>query len=143
MLAARMPVTLPPAARAAAAVAVLAGLAAITRISSWRKPLNTDAGQYLYIGDLILDGGTPYVDAANNKGPLTYLLFAAIRLGAGTSMTAVRLCLLAFAVIAALALGAYVARVATREAGVLTAIAFALFAGLPAMQGDDPNTEQI
>jgi 4-amino-4-deoxy-L-arabinose transferase-like glycosyltransferase len=143
MLAARMPVTLPPAARAAVAVAVLAGLAALTRVSSWRKPLATDSGQYLYIGDLILHGGTPYVDAVNNKGPMTYLLFAVIRLGAGTSMTVVRLCLLAFAVIAAVALGAYVARLATREAGVLAAIAFALFAGLPAMQGDDPNTEQF
>ncbi|HEX8208286.1 MAG TPA: hypothetical protein VF587_19640 [Solirubrobacteraceae bacterium] len=137
-----MPVTLPHAARAAVAVAVLTGLAALTRISSWRKPLATDSGQYLYIGDLILHGDTPYVDAVNNKGPMTYLLFALIRLGSGTSMTAVRISLLAFAVIAALALGAYVARVATREAGVLTAIALALFAGLPAMQGDDPNTEQ-
>lgn len=142
MLAARMPVTLPFAARAAAAVALLAGLAAVTRISSWRKPLGTDSGQYLYIGDLVLHGDTPYVDAVNNKGPMTYLLFAVIRLGAGTSMTAVRLSLLVFAVVAALALGAYVARLATREAGVLAAIAFALFAGLPAMQGDDPNTEQ-
>ena len=138
-----MPVTLPLAARAAGAVVLLAGLAALTRISSWRKPLATDSGQYLYIGDLILHGDTPYVDAVNNKGPMTYLLFAVIRLGAGTSMTAVRLALLAFAVLAAVALGAYVARVATREAGVLVAVSFALFAGLPAFQGDDPNTEQF
>ena len=143
MLAAAMPVSLPPAVRAAAAVAVLAGLAALTRASSWRKPLATDTGQYLYIGDLILDGGTPYVDAVNNKGPMTYVLFAGIRLGAGTSMTAVRIALLAFAVIAALALGAYVAHYAGRAAGVLAAVGFALFAGLPAFQGDDPNTEQI
>jgi 4-amino-4-deoxy-L-arabinose transferase-like glycosyltransferase len=143
MLAAAMPRALPPAGRAAAAVALLALLAAVTRVSSWRKPLATDSGQYLYIGDLILDGGTPYVDAVNNKGPLTYLLFAAIRLGAGTSMTAVRLALLAFAVVAAVALGAYVAHHAGRAAGVLAALAFALFAGLPAFQGDDPNTEQF
>jgi hypothetical protein len=140
ILRAPMAVTLP---RAAAALALLAGLAAVTRLSSWRKPLATDTGQYLYIGDLILDGQTPYVDAANNKGPLTYLLFAAIRLGAGTSMTAVRITLLVFAVLAALALGAYVARFAGRNAGVLAAVAFALFAALPGFQGDDPNTEQI
>jgi hypothetical protein len=124
-------------------VLLLAGLAALTRASSWRKPLATDTGQYLYIGGLILDGGTPYTDAVNNKGPLNYVLFAAIRLGAGTSMTAVRLALLAFAVLAALALGAYVAQHVDRATGALAAIAFALFAGLPALQGDDPNTEQF
>ena len=42
----------------------------------WRAPLNNDAGQYLYVGRTLLDGGTPYVDAANNKGPVTYGLFA-------------------------------------------------------------------
>ena len=134
--------TLPPAARAAAAVLLLGGLAAITRVSSWRKPLGTDTGQYLYIGDLVLDGQTPYVDAVNNKGPVTYLLFALIRLGAGTSSTAVRLSLLVFAVAAALALGAYIAHFAGRSAGILAAVTFALFAGLPGLQGDDPNTEQ-
>ncbi|HEX8123118.1 MAG TPA: hypothetical protein VF549_17840 [Solirubrobacteraceae bacterium] len=135
--------TLPPAARPLAAVVLLAGTAALTRASSWRKPLGTDTGQYLYIGDLVLHGGTPYTDAVTNKGPLTYLLFAVIRLGAGTSMTAVRLALLAFAVVAAVALGAYVAHFAGRAAGALAAVAFALFAGLPALQGADPNTEQF
>ncbi|HEX8085550.1 MAG TPA: hypothetical protein VF529_14755 [Solirubrobacteraceae bacterium] len=135
--------TLPSAARAAGAVALLAGLAAVTRLSSWRKPLATDTGQYLYIGDLVLDGGTPYTDAVNNKGPMTYVLFALIRLGAGTSMTAVRVVLLAFAVLAALALGAYVARFTDRATGAVAAAGFAVFAALPAFQGDDPNTEQI
>jgi hypothetical protein len=143
ILPAAMPVPRHPAARLAAAAALLAGLAAVTRLSSWRKPLATDSGQYLYIGDLILDGGTPYVDAVNNKGPLTYLLFAAIRLGAGTSMTAVRLALLSAAVVAALAFGAWVARLAGEAVGALAAVGFALFAGLPAFQGDDPNTEQF
>jgi hypothetical protein len=143
MLAAAVSRTLPPAARPVAAAVLLAGLAALTRASSWRKPLGTDTGQYLYVGDLILHGGTPYTDAVTNKGPMTYVLFALIRLAAGTSMTAVRLALLAFAVVAAVALGAYVAHFAGRAAGALAAVAFALFAGLPALQGADPNTEQL
>ena len=53
-----------------------------------------------------------------------------------------RLTLLVFAVAAALALGAYVAHFAGRNVGILAAVAFALFAGLPGLQGDDPNTEQ-
>ena len=136
----------PPAARRlapyAGAAAILALVAALTRASSWRQPLGTDTGQYLYVADVLLDGDAPYADAATNKGPVTYLLFGAIRLVAGTSMTAVRLSLLVFAVLAALALGLYVARYAGRAAGALAALVFALFAGTPVLQGEDPNTEQ-
>ncbi|HEX8121855.1 MAG TPA: hypothetical protein VF549_11380 [Solirubrobacteraceae bacterium] len=138
-----MPVTLPTAARAAAALAALTAAAALARVSSWRHAVGLDAGQYLYVADVLLDGGTPYVDAANNKGPMTYLLFALIRLGAGTSMTAVRVVFLAGAVLSAVAFGAYVAHYAGRAAGVLVAATFALFAGLPAFEGDVPNTEHL
>ena len=45
-------------------------LTGLARASAWRRPLGIDTGQYLYVGQTILDGGMPYADAANNKGPL-------------------------------------------------------------------------
>ena len=58
----------------------------MARIASFQKPLERDTGTYLYIGDLVLHGHMPYADGADNKGPLTFLLFAVIRLFSGTSV---------------------------------------------------------
>ena len=114
------------------------------RSDRWRAPLINDTGQYLYVGETMLDGGTPYVDAANNKGPVTYLLFALIELVSGThpvARSARRCCV--FAGLAALALAGYVAHYAGRAAGVVAGVTLALLAGAPALQGSDPNTEQF
>lgn len=121
---------------------LFAGLAAVSRLSSFRTPLSEDTGVYLYIGDVILDGGTPYVDAADNKGPLTYLLFAGIRLVAGRSTEAVRISLLLFAALTALAVAAYVCRFAGRAAGAFAGCACAVLGSTYYLEGADPNTEQ-
>ena len=76
------------------AVALLAG---VVRISSYHVPLERNTAQTLYGADVLLHGGTPYVDAAVNKGPLAYPMFAVIRLIVGRSEVAVRLSLLVFA----------------------------------------------
>jgi hypothetical protein len=117
-------------------------LTAICRPASYRTPIGRDGGAYLYMGDVILHGGTPYLDAANNKGPMTFLLFAAIRFVSGTSVVAVRLTLLCFAALTALALAGYVGRLAGRNVGLLAGIAFALLSATSDFPGDDPNTEQ-
>ncbi len=100
-------------------------------------------GQYLYVGDVILDGGTPYVDAANNKGPALYLLSALIRLVAGTSPVAVRVVVLLLVVLAALALAAYVARYAGRATGFLAGALLAAITAAPDVNGGDPYAEQL
>jgi hypothetical protein len=117
-------------------------LAAICRPASYRTPIGRDGGAYLYMGDVILHGGTPYLDAANNKGPMTFVLFAVIRFVSGTSVVAVRLTLLCFAALAALALAGYVGRLTGRNVGLLAGIAFALLSATAQFPGDDPNTEQ-
>src|SRR5690348_288210 len=71
-------------------------LATFSRVASLHVPLDRDAGVYLYGGDTILHGGTPYVDSADNKGPVTFLLFALIRLVSGASSEAVRFSLILF-----------------------------------------------
>jgi len=121
---------------------LFAALAALARASSFRAPLAEDSGVYLYVGQVILDGGVPYADAADNKGPLTYLLFAFVRLVAGDSGVLVRLTLLLFAALAALAVAAYVRRFAKRGAALLAGGVSAILGSTPVLEGADPNTEQ-
>ena len=91
----------------------------------------------------MLDGGTPYVDAANNKGPLTYGLFALLELVGGSHPVVHRAVLIVFAGLAALAVAGYTAHYAGRAAGAFAGVTFALLSGTPVLQGDDLNTEQF
>jgi hypothetical protein len=119
-----------------------AALIAALRPASYNAPIDQDTGQYLYLAQTVMHGGTPYVDAAYNKGPVTALLFIPIRLVAGGSTVGVRLTLLPFAALAALAVTGYVGRLAGRATGIVAGIAFAALSGMAILQGDDPNTEQ-
>jgi hypothetical protein len=122
--------------------AAFAALVAMSRVASFQKPLERDTGQELYVGHIVLHGGTPYVDAALNKGPLTYVVFALIDAVSGTSVVMVRICLVLFAAAAALGVAAFVTAWAGRAAGIAAGAAFALLAAVEPLQGDDPNTEQ-
>ena len=117
-------------------------LIAALRPASFNAPIDQDTGQYLYLAQTVMHGGTPYVDAAYNKGPLTALLFVPIRLIADGSPVVVRLTLLPFAALAALAVAGYVGRLAGRATGLVAGIAFAALSATAILQGDDPNTEQ-
>lgn len=123
--------------------AAFAVVAAATRLSSLREPVDRDTGTYLYIGQSILHGETPYSDEADNKGPVTYLLFALIRLVAGDHVTVVRGLLVLCAALTALAAAAYVARRSGPGAGLLAGMTFALLSAIPAWEGVNPNTEQF
>lgn len=115
----------------------------LARPAAWRRPLGIDAGQYLYVGQAVLDGGMPYEDAANNKGPLLYLVFALIRLVAGHGTVLVNGAVAVFLALAALAVAGYVAAAAGRAAGALAGVLLAVLSGSIAMQADDVNSEQI
>ncbi|MEP6779943.1 MAG: hypothetical protein ABJC26_08645, partial [Gemmatimonadaceae bacterium] len=39
-------------------------------------PLSWDEGIFAWIGGVLLKGGTPYVDAWDVKGPVTYFVYA-------------------------------------------------------------------
>jgi hypothetical protein len=123
------------------ALAVLTVTAALTRTARYAEPLSRDAGQYLYVGGVILDGGVPYLDAANNKGPLTYLAFAAIDLLAGRSAVLVRITVVIATAVAALALSVWVARYAGRAVGLLAGVGLAALTALPVFDGNEVNTE--
>src|SRR5215218_4446093 len=85
-----------------AAFALFFVLVAITRPASYQKPIERDTGQLLYVGHLVAHGATPYVDAAFNKGPLSFLTFAVIDQVTFTKVVLVRLALVLFAAVAAL-----------------------------------------
>jgi hypothetical protein len=128
--------------RAVAALVLFALLALLARLWSLQMPLSEDAGAYLYVADTIRDGGLPYVDAADNKGPLTYLLFGALDLVTGGSTTALRLTLVLACALAALAVAARVRRAAGDWSGLGAGVAMALLGSTPFLEGDDLNTEQ-
>jgi len=117
-------------------------LSLASRASSLRAPIGEDTAGYLYMGQTILHGGMPYVDAAEPKGPMTDLLFAAIYAVSQHSAVALRLTLFVAAVLAALLLARYVARLAGMRAGVLAGALFATLGSTIALDGYDPNTEQ-
>jgi len=106
-------------------------LGALTKAAFWGRTPGFDAGQYLYVGGVILDGEPPYLDAANNKGPVLFLVFALIRLVAGTSTAPVWIAALVFAVLAALALAGYVSSYAGRWGGFLAGLIFAAIGAAP------------
>jgi len=126
----------------AAALALFAALALLARLWSLEMPLSEDTGAYLYVGDTIRDGGLPYVDAADNKGPLTYLLFAGLDLVTSSSTTGPRLTLVAACALAALAVAARVRLAAGSWAGLAAGAATAILGSTPFLEGDDLNTEQ-
>lgn len=121
---------------------MFAGVAAATRPATFNAPLEYDPPLYLYGGNLILHGHTPYVDMVATKGPGTYLLFALIRLVSGTSVVGVHLTLIPFAALAAAALAAYVGRFAGRAVGFLAGFIFAAFSATADLEGYSSNTEQ-
>ena len=44
---------------ALAGLVVFTAIVALARLATLRAPFNNDAGQYLYVGRTLLDGGTP------------------------------------------------------------------------------------
>lgn len=51
----------------------------IVRLPSLVQPMGADQGLYSYVGERILDGGLPYVDAWDQKPPAVHVAYAAMR----------------------------------------------------------------
>lgn len=126
-----------------AALGLFAALAAVGRVAFYAAPASRDTGQYMYVGDVILDGGTPYLDAANNKGPANFVLWAFFRGICDGSPLALRLLLIAVTAVAALAVALYVAHYAGRAAGLLAGITLALLSSAAGFEGYDPSISQF
>jgi hypothetical protein len=116
-------------------------VAALLRPATWYTPLFEDAAQNLYVGQAIFDGGTPYVDAANNKGPVTFLLYGLIGVLVGTSNLLLKVTVVLVTAVAAALVASYVARYAGRAVGFLAGLTFALFSSTADLLGYEPITE--
>jgi hypothetical protein len=73
--------TVPPPARARTQAAVLLAAIAlvVVRLPSLVQPMGADQGLYAYIGDRILRGELPYVDAWDQKPPAVHYAYALMR----------------------------------------------------------------
>jgi hypothetical protein len=67
----------------------------IVRLQATPVPLERDEGEYALMGQLILDGAPPYLEAANMKLPGIYYAYAAILAVLGQTATGVHMGLLA------------------------------------------------
>ena len=126
-----------------AVLAVLCLLVAVGRPASFAAPPSRDMGQYMYVGTVVLEGGTPYVDAANNKGPANQLLWAGVRAVSGRSPLAPRLVLVLATALGALALALWVAGHLGRAAGLLAGGIYALLSSADGFEAYDPNNAQF
>jgi hypothetical protein len=103
---------------AAAALVVL-------RLPSLVQPMGADQALYAYVGERILDGGLPYVDAWDQKPPAIHYVYALLRLMWPADAAVAAADLAAAAGIAAL-LWTIGARLASRGVGAAAATLFLL-----------------
>ena len=100
------------------------------RLPSLVQPMGADQGLYAYAGERILHGGTPYLDAWDQKPPAIHLTYAAMRAAWPHDSVVPAADLIVAAVVAAL-LWPLGAAVASRVVGQSAALLF-LFLSNPA-----------
>jgi hypothetical protein len=109
-----------------AAFTALCAITAVWALASLAWPLGWDQGVFESIGRVILDGGMPYRDAWDIKGPLTFYIYAASQLLFGYNTWGVRLLDLLLLGVAAAALFRVMRRLASPLAARWTALVFVL-----------------
>ncbi|MEP6763861.1 MAG: glycosyltransferase family 39 protein [Gemmatimonadaceae bacterium] len=102
------------------ALAIAAGVASLT----W--PLSWDEGIFAWIGSTLLKGGTPYVDAWDVKGPVTYFVYALAEELFGHTAFAVRLFDLLISVTGTIAVFLLVSRYTNKRTALYAAPLFFL-----------------
>jgi len=93
------------------ALGVVILLCALWGIASLTFPLGWDQAIMASVGDVVLQGGMPYRDAWDMKGPLAYLWYAAAQVVFGRGQFGIRVFDLALLIAASLSLASAVARV--------------------------------
>ncbi|HET7111071.1 MAG TPA: glycosyltransferase family 39 protein [Gemmatimonadales bacterium] len=73
-----------------AAIGGLAAIALLWAVASLSWPFGFDQGAFAWVGDVILRGGVPYLDAFDVKGPMSFLPSAAVMAVAGRNWWGIR-----------------------------------------------------
>ena len=94
----------------------LLALAIVWALASLSFPFGWDQGIFAWVGNTVVDGGLPYRDAWDIKGPLTYYVYGTAQLFFGKNAFAIRLTDLIFLSLAAF----YIARLAAKLSGPKT-----------------------
>ncbi|HUY34762.1 MAG TPA: hypothetical protein VMV69_18600 [Pirellulales bacterium] len=116
------------------AMAILAPLALM--------PLARDQGHFAYAGQVILDGGLPYRDVFDQKGPATHYTYAAVLALFGQTPFGVRMFFLIVALLGARLAAALAERLAGRGARLPCVLCFSL-AMLQGDEGTPWHTAQV
>jgi hypothetical protein len=96
-------------------------------ISSLWWPFGPDQGIFAWVGDVILNGGMPYRDAWEVKGPAAHYIYALAQLLFGQNMWGIRLLDLCFLALSLIALWRLAARLYDDTAARLAVALFALW----------------
>lgn len=97
---------------------------------------NVDETIHAAIAKILNDGGTLYVDAIDQRTPLTYHVFAAMFALAGPSLVPVRILVAVLIGLSAWLLGRTASRIHGRPTGVGTALTFVAFSSYLLFPGD-------
>ena len=95
-------------------------------IASLWLPFGWDHGMMAEVGQTYLEGGLPYRDAWDIKGPFAYVVFAAAEATFGRNMWGIRVIDAAIMISAAVILGSAASRLATPKYGPWAALGFLL-----------------
>ncbi len=121
------------------------GLCALLLSPSLFFPIGRDHGLFAYCGQIILDGGVPYRDVYEQKGPATHYTFAMILAVFGQTWWGIRLFFFLLA-LAGTQLAAQIANgLGGSKARLVTAVCYALVSiqGRPAAPGMSAQVEDI
>ena len=98
----------------------------IVRVQAAPVPLERDEGEYALMGQLILDGAPPYLEAANMKLPGTYYAYSAILAAFGQTVTAIHMGLMIVNLLSTVILFLIARRLFGRAGAALAAAAFVI-----------------
>ena len=129
--------------RAWLALGMIVILTAALRLNMLQVPLERDEGEFAYMGQLLLQGIPPYLEAYNMKLPGMYLIYAMIMGGFGQSIAAIHMGLMLFN-LAAVMLIFFLTRYLFDElAGVIAALVYALLSVSPSVLGTSAHATQF
>lgn len=117
------------------ALAVVLLTVTLLRIRLLGVPLERDEGEYAYMGNLILHGGVPYLDAYNMKLPGTYFMYSIIIFLFGYTPTGIHTGLMLISLITIFLLYLSLKKLFTPGIALVTATVYALISPSLAILG--------
>lgn len=123
------------------ALATIMALSVALRLAFIDEPFERDEGFYSAIGLQILDGGVPYRDGVDQKGPLVFYLYAFGMAVFGQTMEAVRVFTAGYNLLTLLGVFMLARSLGGTAPALLAAFLYAVASSLPHLQAASSNAE--